>query len=75
MINGMTLRFLSNQNNIQYDVQGEDVFLWKGEKGKAKEVRNRKSKLKVNSKNCKKNIMSFKRQLLSYNKIINRNVK
>ena len=48
MINGMTLRFLSNQNNIQYDVQGEDVFLWKGEKGKAKEVRNRKSKLKVN---------------------------
>ena len=48
MINGMTLRFLSNQNNIQYDVQVEDVFLWKGEKGKAKEVRNRKSKLKVN---------------------------
>ena len=48
VVNGMTLRFLSNQNNIQYDVQGEDVFLWKGEKGKAKEVRNRKSKLKVN---------------------------
>ena len=48
VVNGMTLRFLSNQNNIQYEVQGEDVFLWKGEKGKAKEVRNRKSKLKVN---------------------------
>ena len=48
MINGMTLRFISNQNNIQYDVQGEDVFLWKGEKRKAKEIKNRKSKLKVN---------------------------
>ena len=48
LINGMSLRFLSNQNHISYDVQGEDVFLWKGEKGKGKETRMRKSKLKVN---------------------------
>ena len=48
MKNGITLRFLSNQNHMAYDVQGEDIFLWKGEKGKGKDVKIRKSKLKVN---------------------------
>jgi hypothetical protein len=33
---------------MAYDVQGEDIFLWKGEKGKGKDVKIRKSKLKVN---------------------------
>ena len=47
VVNGMTLRFLSNQNNIQYDVQGEDVFLWKGEKGKENKKKKGKNKGKV----------------------------
>ena len=33
---------------MAYDVQGEDIFLWKGEKGKGKDLKIRKSKLKVN---------------------------
>ena len=29
IINGMTIRYFSNQNNLSFDAEGEDVFEWK----------------------------------------------